>query len=131
MHALSETPNELGTRPIGKLLVKFAAPSIVAMLVLSLYNIVDQLFIGRGVGYLGNAACLHNINQNMGKINTDRDALLTLRMHGEIESDTYARKDEKFRNLLKRPAFHQKGQAQQKTEIGDAAMKVLELSQRI
>lgn len=47
---------ELGVQPIGKLLLRFAAPSIVAMLVMSLYNIVDQLFIGHGVGYLGNAA---------------------------------------------------------------------------
>lgn len=48
--------NELGTKPIGKLIAKFAAPSIVAMLVMSLYNIVDQLFIGHYAGYLGNAA---------------------------------------------------------------------------
>lgn len=47
---------DLGTQPIGKLLLRFAAPSIVAMLVMSLYNIVDQLFIGHGVGFLGNAA---------------------------------------------------------------------------
>lgn len=48
--------NELGVKPIGKLIVKFATPSIVAMLVMSLYNIVDQLFIGHHAGYLGNAA---------------------------------------------------------------------------
>lgn len=47
---------DLGVKPIGSLLLRFAAPSIVAMLVMSLYNIVDQLFIGHGVGYLGNAA---------------------------------------------------------------------------
>ena len=34
--------NPLGTAPIGKLMVKFAVPSIVAMLVGALYNIVDQ-----------------------------------------------------------------------------------------
>lgn len=46
----------LGTEPITKLLVKFAIPSIVAMLVSGLYNIVDQIFIGNYVGSLGNAA---------------------------------------------------------------------------
>ncbi len=48
--------NPLGTVPVGKLMVKFAIPSIVAMLVSAVYNIVDQFFIGRSVGPLGNAA---------------------------------------------------------------------------
>lgn len=48
--------NPLGTQPIGQLLAKFAIPSIIAMLVSALYNIVDQFFIGRSVGMLGNAA---------------------------------------------------------------------------
>lgn len=48
--------NPLGTEPIGKLLRKFAAPSIISMVVMSLYNIVDQIFIGQTVGELGNAA---------------------------------------------------------------------------
>lgn len=48
--------NPLGTQPISKLLLKFAIPSITATLVGSLYNIVDQIFIGQGIGYLGNAA---------------------------------------------------------------------------
>ena len=48
--------NILGTAPVGKLLRKFAVPSIVSMLVISLYNIVDQFFIGQTVGHLGNAA---------------------------------------------------------------------------
>ena len=42
--------------PIGKLMMKFAVPCILSLLVSSLYNIVDQIFIGRGVGYLGNGA---------------------------------------------------------------------------
>lgn len=46
----------LGTGPVGKLVVQFAVPSIIAMLVSSLYNIVDQYFIGQSVGELGNAA---------------------------------------------------------------------------
>lgn len=48
--------NPLGAESIGKLLARFAIPSIIAMLVSSLYNIVDQFFIGRSVGMLGNAA---------------------------------------------------------------------------
>lgn len=52
----SENQNPLGTKPISKLMVKFAVPSIIAMLVSSIYNIVDQLFIGQAVGTLGNAA---------------------------------------------------------------------------
>lgn len=48
--------NPLGTEKISKLLVKFAVPSIIAMLVSALYNIVDQIFIGQSVGMLGNAA---------------------------------------------------------------------------
>lgn len=46
----------LGTEKVSKLLRDFAIPSIVAMLVSSLYNIVDQFFIGRSIGTLGNAA---------------------------------------------------------------------------
>ncbi len=48
--------NPLGMEPVGKLLRKFAVPSIISMLVMSLYNIVDQIFIGQCVGELGNAA---------------------------------------------------------------------------
>lgn len=48
--------NPLGYERISKLLRGFAIPSITATLVSSLYNIVDQIFIGHGVGYLGNAA---------------------------------------------------------------------------
>lgn len=51
---MSENP--LAYEKISKLLRGFAIPSITATLVSSLYNIVDQIFIGQGVGYLGNAA---------------------------------------------------------------------------
>lgn len=51
---LSKSPME--TEPIGKLMAKFAIPCIISLLVNALYNIVDQIFIGRGVGYLGNGA---------------------------------------------------------------------------
>lgn len=48
--------NPLGSEKIYKLLRGYAIPSIISMLVSSLYNVVDQIFIGQGVGYLGNAA---------------------------------------------------------------------------
>ncbi|MBR6584756.1 MAG: MATE family efflux transporter, partial [Firmicutes bacterium] len=48
--------NPLGTEPVGQLLRQFAVPSIVAMMVSALYNIVDQFFIGQSIGELGNAA---------------------------------------------------------------------------
>lgn len=43
---------ELGTKPVGKLLLQYALPAIVAMTASSLYNIVDSIFIGQGVGPL-------------------------------------------------------------------------------
>ena len=46
---------DLGKEKIGKLLIKFSVPCIISMLVGALYNIVDQVFIGNGVGYFGNA----------------------------------------------------------------------------
>lgn len=53
---MEETKNPLGEQPVSKLLRQFAVPSIISMLVGSLYNIVDQFFIGQRVGELGNAA---------------------------------------------------------------------------
>ena len=51
-----ETNNPLGVQQVNRLLSQFAIPSIISMLVGSLYNIVDQFFIGQRVGELGNAA---------------------------------------------------------------------------
>lgn len=48
--------NPLGVRPVKGLLFSFSIPAIISCLVNSVYNIVDQIFIGQGVGYLGNAA---------------------------------------------------------------------------
>lgn len=48
--------NPLGSENVSGLMLKFAIPSIVAMVISSIYNIVDQLFIGQAVGTLGNAA---------------------------------------------------------------------------
>ena len=51
-----QAENPLGTAPVGGLIRKFAIPAIISMLVSAMYNIVDQIFIGQGVGMLGNAA---------------------------------------------------------------------------
>ncbi|MCD8036262.1 MAG: MATE family efflux transporter [Clostridiales bacterium] len=48
--------NPLGTERISKLILTFSIPSIISMVVNALYNIVDQIFIGQGVGYIGNSA---------------------------------------------------------------------------
>ena len=56
METTSTASNPLGTQPINQLLTRFAIPSIIAMLVSALYNIVDQFFIGHSIGRLGNAA---------------------------------------------------------------------------
>ena len=54
--AISEHKSPFATEPIGRLIAKFAIPCVISLLVNSLYNIVDQIFIGWGVGYLGNGA---------------------------------------------------------------------------
>mgnify|MGYP004637380825 CR=1 FL=1 len=53
---MEKQENILGTEKIGKLIKKFSIPCIISLLVNSLYNIVDQIFIGWGVGYLANGA---------------------------------------------------------------------------
>ena len=46
----------LGKDKINKLILSFSIPCVISMLINSIYNIVDQIFIGKGVGTLGNAA---------------------------------------------------------------------------
>lgn len=54
---MNENANQyLATESIGKLMIRFSVPCIMSLLVSALYNIVDQIFIGRGIGYLGNGA---------------------------------------------------------------------------
>lgn len=48
--------NPLGIEPVGKLLCRFAIPSCISLVVNAIYSMVDQIFIGQGVGYLANAA---------------------------------------------------------------------------
>ena len=45
-------PSELGTKPIGQLLWTYSLPTVIGTLVNALYNIVDRIFIGQGVGAL-------------------------------------------------------------------------------
>lgn len=51
-----ENNQYLGTEKVGKLLGRFAIPCIFSLIISCLYNIVDQIFVGNGIGYLGNAA---------------------------------------------------------------------------
>ena len=53
---MDQNSNYLGTEKVGKLLARFAIPCIFSLIISCLYNIVDQIFVGNGVGYLGNAA---------------------------------------------------------------------------
>ena len=51
-----ENSQYLGAERVGKLLRQFAIPCICSLIISCLYNIVDQIFVGNGIGYLGNAA---------------------------------------------------------------------------
>ncbi len=53
---MEKEENILGNEKIGNLMIKFSIPCIISLLVNSLYNIIDQIFIGWGVGVLGNGA---------------------------------------------------------------------------
>jgi Na+-driven multidrug efflux pump len=52
----TNSQNLFETTSLNKLMMKFSVPCIISLLIASLYNMVDQVFIGRGVGYLGNGA---------------------------------------------------------------------------
>ena len=52
--------NELGEKPVGRLLLSYAIPAIIAMAASSVYNIIDGIFVGQGVGpaaIMGLALC--------------------------------------------------------------------------
>ena len=49
-HSVNGNINQLATRPVGRLLWDYSLPAVVGMLVMSLYNVIDRIFIGRGVG---------------------------------------------------------------------------------
>src|SRR5690554_370697 len=48
-----ERSQQLGREKISRLLIKFSIPAITGMLVMALYNVIDRIFIGHGVGSLG------------------------------------------------------------------------------
>lgn len=54
--AESPKENELAVKSVGNLVAKFAIPSVISLTVTALYNIVDQIFIGNKIGYIGNGA---------------------------------------------------------------------------
>lgn len=51
-----QAKNPLETETIGKLMLKYSLPAIASSLVNSVYNIVDQIFVGNKIGEMGNAA---------------------------------------------------------------------------
>ena len=53
---ISQSENPLESESIGKLILKYSLPAIASSLVSSIYNIVDQIFVGNKIGELGNAA---------------------------------------------------------------------------
>ena len=55
-NAAAAKENKFGTEPVHKLLVSMAVPAVIANVVNALYNIVDQIFIGHKIGFIGNAA---------------------------------------------------------------------------
>lgn len=56
MNKATTVENPFGYERVGRLLARYAIPSIIALIINSLYNTVDQIFIGQGVGFLGNGA---------------------------------------------------------------------------
>ena len=85
--------NPLGSAPVGNLIAKFAIPAIISMLVNALYNIVDQIFIGQGVGMLGNAAT--NIAFPVTTISTAAALLLGIGSASNYNLETGAGNEEK------------------------------------
>ena len=87
------TTNPLGSAPVGNLIAKFAIPAIISMLVNALYNIVDQIFIGQGVGMLGNAAT--NIAFPVTTVSTAAALLLGIGSASNYNLETGAGNEEK------------------------------------
>ena len=85
--------NPLGSAPVGNLIAKFAIPAIISMLVNALYNIVDQIFIGQGVGMLGNVAT--NIAFPVTTVSTAAALLLGIGSASNYNLETGAGNEEK------------------------------------
>ncbi len=91
-----KSPKELGTEPIGKLLMKYAIPAVISMLAASIYNIVDRAFLGQGVGPLAIAGLavtfpIMNLSASFGAmIGAGGSTLLSIKL-GQRDYDTAER----------------------------------------
>lgn len=71
------------------------------------------------------------VSRKVSQVDKDQDMLLKLRMHHEIDADTYADKDMELRDKRSRLTLQYEGAGRQKSEITDLAIKVFELSQTL
>ena len=65
-----KTPTALGTENIGKLLMQYAVPAIIAMTASSLYNMVDSIFIGHGVGTMAISGLALTLDRKSTRLNS-------------------------------------------------------------
>lgn len=90
---MKNTPLELGTQNIGKLLMQYAIPSIIATTAAALYSITDSIFIGHGVGPLAISGLaitfpLMNLSAALGTmVGVGASALLSMRL-GQKDYDS-------------------------------------------
>ncbi|MGP1623142.1 MATE family efflux transporter [Bacteroides heparinolyticus] len=90
------TPTALGTESIGRLLMQYAVPAIIAMTASSLYNMVDSIFIGRGVGTMAISGLaltfpLMNLSAAFGSlVGVGASTLISVRL-GQKDYDTAQR----------------------------------------
>lgn len=95
--SIQKQENPLGFQPVEKLLPKFAIPAIISMLVNALYNIVDQIFIGQGVGMYGNAAT--NVAFPITTISVSIGLLLGIGGASNFNLELGAKKEEKAKQV--------------------------------
>ena len=90
--------NPLGTAPILGLMIRFAIPSVVGMLVTAAYNITDQVFIGNLVGMLGNAAT--NVSFPIAFLTMGLSQLVGVGMAANFSIKQGARQEDKARRFI-------------------------------
>ena len=66
MNKATTVENPLGYERVGRLLARYAIPSIIALIINSLYNMVDQIFIGQGVIFLGGGRVFFDVSMTVG-----------------------------------------------------------------
>ncbi|MDY0387020.1 MAG: MATE family efflux transporter [Methanolobus sp.] len=90
---MSRISDEMETKSIPKLLLKFSVPAIIGLLVTALYNVVDSIFVGRGIGELalaGVTVCLPIVTMLMAcvmLIGMGATALISIRLGEKKEED--------------------------------------------